>query len=538
MPGEHVDKIYQAALDKVYYTPLTDEQKLTATPERLAEDNRLKDSTNQKVGTEVFREIESSGLSDSEKQEVHLKLVQYGVTRELQNATNPATLLRGNNRLTNYMTGYMNHYAKGYIESVYDATLREATQVKLPPSVKGKNLENIGKDIEGVPPEDMAKLNDAYVKVAGKMVEASEKNLALLSPEARKFMESALKPAVLAGNKEAVNMATASTLLLRGASGPIASRAGYMRNEGESQQMGAILMNANVIAQTYANTVNNPIGEKLGRDKPQNELADRLRTKESIEQTREAYDSVSQGSLEVDKFTTKVGKPVTLEGMDKDTAKTLSKLNRIASEGPIKNDIANAKVEPQLQQIAALEKKLDALNSKWPNMEKLKAWLGKDSVKEVKEKVINQIDNLKMEVGQKVDKETFARVQGQNKQTVEGLKAEQEKVELGAAIYDVAKPEVDRLERELVQHERLKASGLPTIMTEEQAVQARKDLEGMKATVKEMGPEHQTFEQNKGELQSLEKNVSVRDQLGIKPKEQAVDGPKVEGPKALVKGPK
>lgn len=535
MPGAHVDKVYQAALDKIYYTPLTDEQKLTATPEALKEDARLSNNASSHIGTEVFKQIEASDLTAQEKQEVHLKLVQNGVQRELDQAINPATLLRGNSRLTNYMSGYMNHYAKEYMNSIYETSVVELAKVTIPESLKGKTIGAIGSPIPGATQQDLAKLEDTYVHIGGKIIEASQRNLALLSPEARKFMESALDPARRVGNSKGINMATASTLLLRGASGPISGGGGYLRGEDETAQLGQILVNSNTVAQSYANNINIPSTEKLGDEKPQNRLAERLRTKENLDLTLEAYKSVSLGSDAIDDFTEEHGQPLSLKDLDKETRQKVSALNRTVYEGPARNAIKNARVEPQLAELALVEKKIDDLRKPWhKSFDSFKAHM-KAAFNGGKEKALNQLteqaDQLKMEVFKKVEPETFAKLQKQNQETIEGLKSEIETHQLDHALYEVAALELERLDRAEIQQLNLEKSGLPAPLSQEQREVMKKDAESMRDVMKDTRAGYQTVKQHQGEVENLEKNTKVRDLVGEKavPKNAPKQGTGIKG---------
>lgn len=521
MPGQHVDNIYEAALNKLYYEPLSDLQLQKATDQEIARDERLR-AKNDSIGSEVFADIEASNLTPQEKQEVHLKLAQYGMTQELENPNvkiNPATLLRGNNRYTNYTTAYLSHYGAGYVESIRDLAFASSSQVKIPKSVVGRvdkafsavedaytytNAESLRDNVKKalksqnapdnvinqvdqvfnsktqgglrpvdqslkddmdeflrknqiqpgaveqefqghytrlqkaanlaggqIPPQDMPPngelvayldqhglsrmitpdqrealkgvtvqdfqtLHKIQTDIAHKVVDATGKNLSQLSPEARKFLESAFQPVT---DDEAINVAGSSTLVLRLTSPKLSSEARNLTNDPSSVDQGVLLERGVKTVQRYVNSIG------AGSDKQDYATLgcnDLLKDGPLKTQTLNSMTAVAEGQ-DLDTFSQRAGGPLSV---DLGARNRVGNLQVASKNGSLLNAAKMAKLDTESAQLIAAQKKLERLNRPGPNFEKFKALL-QGGVKKVKQATSQDISNLEKDLQQKVSlKET------------------------------------------------------------------------------------------------------------------------------------
>jgi hypothetical protein len=301
MPGDHIDKLVKEAAEKLNYVPLTTDQRKTATKEELASDDLKK---NAKVGTDVFNSIESSTtLTAEEKQEVFQKLGKEVTTHQVS-ITSPSsknTLMRENSPGTRFISSYMDQYAKDYFNSVHETAKLEASKIKLPSSISGKQI-NGGPygNIPDAPKEDVDKLHEAYGQLSKKVLQASEENLSKLTPQAKAFMQSVLEP--VAHDPVATNLVSANTLLLRGASPMMSVDGAKLRGTDSTRDVGNLLMGSGVVVQTYANSLSKDSTEKLHTDKLQNVTANTLRTDDALKQTGSAYKALAGGEDAINKF--------------------------------------------------------------------------------------------------------------------------------------------------------------------------------------------------------------------------------------------
>jgi len=551
MPGPHVDKIYQAAQDKLYYKPLTDGEVLLASDQRIAEDTRLK-ATNQAIGTEVFRDIENSGLTPQEKQEVHQKLAQYGMQQELQAkgvSTNPNTLLRENSRYSNYTTAYLEQYGKGYMESVRDSTYESSLQTPIPPSTVGKvgtcfkvvetayaatnatevrdsikkqlekegvpknvvdevtkvfesnsvgnlrslsdpNLKDDVRDVllqngvkpEGfnivdkafkdertklakltnlaggkIPPEDMPPsgqlldymkqhglaggimddekaalegvlvqdfqtLHKMQVDVGHKMLDATGKNLAQLSPEAQGFLKSAFQPVT---DPVALNMAGASTLVLRLNSPKISTDGQSMGSDPTFNDHGALLSCGARTVQRYVNSINEPSAK---HDYANLGCSDLQKDQTLKKQTLDSIQAVGKGQ-DLDNFSRTAGGPLTV---DAGARAQMTKMQRAAELGALKKSATMAGLNTEFQQISATQTKLDKLNKPGINTEKFKAFFSRGGISGAKQKAQQALGDLQKDFNDKVAQKEKDTAQ---KKQVQGLKdAAQRKLQVQNAM--------------------------------------------------------------------------------------------------------
>jgi hypothetical protein len=548
MPGAHVDKIYQAAQDKLFYKPLTDLEVLNATPKQIAEDERLK-AKNDSIGGEVFRDIENSNLTPQEKQEVHKKLAQYGMQQELSSPgvdTNPNTLLRANNRYTNYTSAYLNHHAKGYVESVRDLSFEGSTQTPLPPSVVGKvdtafkvvenayastntsllrdnlstmlksngvseqvltefrkvfdakgdvvTLRGVDQDLKNdvdkflrqngvksdliqgadqafkdhhskmsklanlaggqIPPEDMPAngqlvgylekhgltvgmsqeqkqelrgvrvqdfqtLHKMHVDVAHRMVDATAKNLSQLSPEAQEFLKSAFQPITDDG---AMNVAVASTLVLRLASPKVSTEANHMGVDPSTTDHGIILERGAKTVQRYVN--------QLGAGSDKQDYAtlgseDLLKDETLKQQTLDSFKAVAKGE-DLNAFSKKAGGPLTV---DPGAQSQVNNFKKMVNLGAAKDQSIKKKLDAEYQQIAAAQKKLDKLNKPGVNFEKFKAFFSKGGISAAKDDTQKTLTRLEKDFGEKVEQKEKETLQQKETQLLKQAVSRKKKLE-------------------------------------------------------------------------------------------------------------
>ncbi|RBP44429.1 hypothetical protein DES53_104249 [Roseimicrobium gellanilyticum] len=287
MPGEHIDKLVQGYTDRLLY------------------DGPDQDKKSNKVGTDIFNEIESSTLTAQEKQEVYQKLVKAGVQDELKKATaDPTTMMRTDSITTRFMTDYMNVYAKDYIDAVRQDTLTATVQAKsqLPSSLNGK-MNPFG-NYDGVSEQDKAQILKVTGEISTESIRSGERNLTKLSPEAREFMKAALEP--LGENQGAKNTVVSNTLLLRGALAQVNKDAVDLRLKPETRDVGELMFGANKATLTFGNTINRPLDNPLGTDKEQNQVVNQMRTKENMGRTLDAFKAVSQGSDSINNFVSEI----------------------------------------------------------------------------------------------------------------------------------------------------------------------------------------------------------------------------------------
>lgn len=287
MPGEHIDKLVKEYTDRLLY------------------DGPDKDKKDNKVGTDIFNEIESSTLTPQEKQEVYQKLVKAGVQDELNKSiADPTTMMRTDSITTRFMTDYMNTYAKGYMDSVREDILTATVQgqSQLPESLKGK-MNPFG-SYDGVSEQDKSQILKVCGDISRESIQSSERNLTKLTPEAREFMQAALEP--VGDNQKAKNTIVSNTLLLRGAM-PLANKdAIALRTKPETRDVGDLMFAANKVTLTFGNTINRPIDNPLPLDKEQNQVVNQIRTKENVGRTLDAFKAVSQGSQAIDDYVTNI----------------------------------------------------------------------------------------------------------------------------------------------------------------------------------------------------------------------------------------
>ena len=504
MPGEHIDKIVSENLAKLNHVPMSPSKQKTASEQEKALDTEMGKA---ELGSKIFASIEKSDLTPEEKQEVYQKLVKGAMEHQVKIASNPATLLRANNPTARFITDYMNTYASGYMESIHDAALTEASKVKLPESIKGKDMgtDMFGK-VEGATEKEIGELHQAYTGVAKKVIQASEKNLSKLSPEARAFMESAMGPTN--GNVQALNMATASTLLLRGAS-PMMSKSGALLRDNEgTRDVGNLLMGSNVVLQSYANNINRPFSQPLADDKPQNVLVNKLRTEESMNQTGDAYKSIASGTDQVDKFVESL--EVEVEEIDEELAVTVEGLkskvleldeNRIklAETQKAKYEM-NQKLAPFNQKIKGLEEQRDQLKNDPGVFDHIKAFF-KHGTKGVQ----GEIDKL----DKKIDVVKEAR-----KDVETGVSMEDRQFGLDRMKHNRAVMSLERLAAE----QEVRAGQIDIIDV------ASSNSVGSKETVQEAGKRVDSLKPLEkvldGMIEKQEKVMSVREKLGPKAPQQ------------------
>src|SRR5262249_53733137 len=138
--------------------------------------------------------------------------------------------------------------------------------------------------------------------------------------------------------------------------------------------------------------------------------------------------------------------------------------------------------------------------------------------------LIAQIDKAKMQVMQQRDPEGFAKLQEQNKKSIEDLQKEQVKLAPSELEYRQAKATV----RSENLKDSLDVGGMGVQRTDEQIKLDHQARDKALDTMASNKGQHEAFKGAGKEVDSLEKNVSVREKLGLQ------DKPKVEGPKQTV----
>ncbi|MEZ0274272.1 MAG: hypothetical protein ACAH88_05160 [Roseimicrobium sp.] len=307
MPGPHIDQFVQDLSAMLNYTPLTSEQLKTATKDEIALDNTSKANS---MGGEVFKEVETSGLTPQEKQEVHQRLGKAAMQKELTDANNqPTTFLRLASPRTNYMTAYLKEYAKDYNNAVLESAKQELGRITIPKDsgltekfpVIGAPQDQYSKE----KPKTLQGLTDITEQVAGRLVQAHDDNLHKLSPEAQEFLKATMEPVQQQNSKELTAKAMSSTLMLKNTAPLIGE---YTQSLGASQQntvgltdtqmKGSVILQASKAMQTYVNNVHKDPGTSLKQSgKAQDVMAEKLLTAENLDRTNNAYKAVADGDL-------------------------------------------------------------------------------------------------------------------------------------------------------------------------------------------------------------------------------------------------
>jgi hypothetical protein len=181
------------------------------------------------------------------------------------------------------------------------------------------------------------------------------------------------------------------------------------------------------------------------------------------------------------------------------------------------------KAGPELQKLQQLEQKLEQLRAGTykPTMgEKFKGLFQKGELTQnLKKSTIEKIDNVKMEIHQKVDAEDLKKVVEKGQKQIEELNKQNEPIQQGAELYEAAVSELVEVEMEL---ERLEAvqTGVESIASV--GGEQRESLEKRRENALEVMEKHKKtaaeFQMNKQGEGDLKKQVSVREKLENKQK--------------------
>jgi hypothetical protein len=175
MPGEHVDKAFEKANDKLGYKLKSPEQLKDLTTEEQELDKQLK---RPEVGSEVFNEIETDKtLTPEERQEVYQRLAKASTQREMDKAPEGQknTLMRNATKDTNFMAAYLSKYAQEYNNAVLNEVRTETLKMKMPgdPGMS-KRYPGVGETSEQareVRPETLQQLDDISLQLGNKIVQ-------------------------------------------------------------------------------------------------------------------------------------------------------------------------------------------------------------------------------------------------------------------------------------------------------------------------------------------------------------------------------
>ena len=181
------------------------------------------------------------------------------------------------------------------------------------------------------------------------------------------------------------------------------------------------------------------------------------------------------------------------------------------------------KAGPELQKLQQLEQKLEQLRAGTykPTMgEKFKGLFQKgDLTQNLKKSTIEKIDNVKMEIHQKVDAEDLKKVVEKGQKQIEELNKQNEPIQQGAEFYEAAVSELVEVEMEL---ERLEAvqTGVESIASV--GGEQRESLEKRRENALEVMEKHKKaaaeFQMNKQGEGDIKKQASVREKLENKQK--------------------
>jgi hypothetical protein len=174
--------------------------------------------------------------------------------------------------------------------------------------------------------------------------------------------------------------------------------------------------------------------------------------------------------------------------------------------------------------VAKLEAEIDKLRkpSLW---EKIKA-LPSGGIEKAKEKLITQVDELKMQLHQKLDPQSFNQLQKQNTTSVEGLKKEQGNYEKQAVDHKQAQEQLRSVQVTLA----IGTSGaIGPVLSNSEVKQLELEREQAAKVIQETQVGADRHKQLGNEVTALEKNMTVREKLG-----QSI-GEKVDVPKPGLK---
>jgi hypothetical protein len=389
------------------------------------------------AGVNTFNEIEANtNLTAQERQRVHEAVVKDYVSNAMK-SEGGKTLMRLDSGGTGYVGAYMDKYAEDFNNAMRHSAINETARTQLPPSIRNAKEfgRGVGSSIKGsdgkeISDKDRQKFDDATVDLAGRMIKAGERNMPLLSENARGFLQAALEPTKTGQDPEALNQATASILFLRNASAKVNADANAMKLQKDTLVDGALLSYANTVMTTYYNNVN---GDKKGVSKAQDGLAEKLRDKQTLGQTKEVFKNVSDGDLGIAKIKQKVGDPLDYTTTNKNINNRATKMQVGALKGDdfiAQRDKKTALIQAergvshQLDRLVALQHRQDRLNTHPHFSDKVKGFFA-GGMDKLKAQTTNEINNTRKDIVdflQKNPKTDIDKIITQNQERLGALK--------------------------------------------------------------------------------------------------------------------
>lgn len=291
MPGEHIDKIVNEYIAKLDFEAPKGPELLKLPKEEQRDLTKRADTA---YGTEVFKQIDAMRIPEADKQEIFQRLGQHVVKSGIEEATDATTLLRTDNKGTNFMTAYMNKYAEGYYQAVVDKTTSAIKGTSLPTGDPNfpKSFPKPGTDAQNNPTlkqETLTAMGGVYTDLGKTVVDATISEAHKMSPHAQKFLQSISDTARDMGRPEMVSNLMASTMILRGVGPKMVNNAAKSTDPIHKN----LMLNSSVVLQSFANTVDL---DSPNMSKPQFKIVDKIRSPESINGTLKLFNATSQGA--------------------------------------------------------------------------------------------------------------------------------------------------------------------------------------------------------------------------------------------------
>ena len=391
-------------------------------------------STTGDQGKQVFASIEANTkLTGPERQEVYRQLAKE-YTTEAMKSGGGKTLMRQNDAGSGLITAYMNTYASEFTDAMRHTAIQETAKTKVPKFMQQEGM-TFGMGVGLINGPDGGRLADdspqrkevdaVTTDLAKRINTAGMKNLSQLSDDARLFMQAVLEPT--ANNPDARNQAAANILFLRAVNSSINDDAASIKSDKNLTPEGALMGFANIVNQTYHNTVSQPPGQIKHNDnaakKPADDLASQFRDQATLDLSREGFEALAKGGQDFENFLNKVGPPDDYSNSSKNVQTKASNMVVSASKGTaygrqknLKKDvIANEDgISDGLDRITKLQARMERINAGKMNFgDKVGAFFagGKTSYKantaqEIQSNIQDIGDYLKKNPGTRLDKIT------------------------------------------------------------------------------------------------------------------------------------
>ncbi len=234
---------------------------------------------------------------------------------------------------------------------------------------------------EDVSPEDLEAFHQGCVHLAQNVIDATEKNLHLLSPQARAFMRAAMSPALRRDDVRNANIIAANTLALRGVHSKISEAGDQARGTEDTRPEGALLVNSSVLVQSYLNALNKPPG--LSGTKPQDYVLEEMRTKEALQRTRGGFEALGWTEKTLQDYIDQVGPREPLPTLTEKQQKLISEISVRSAKGDANADQKRLKgqitkreeqISQDLDKLTKLHGQLNQLQTKPTFGDKFKAF--------------------------------------------------------------------------------------------------------------------------------------------------------------------